>query len=182
MLNSNAFHSTDRCLLSFLEHHPSLTNALLADCQYDLDAVKRLIDIAIKAPARCQMSDRYIQAIATDRITFLITNLVNKDQSQVLDISSSWLIGRAPTCAISVHDWSVSRCHAVIGYYPSSGFYVTDLGSSNGTWVNRRQLSAHERRILRDGDLIQIGEFQIEFFSAIRRPVMISEFYEATYS
>lgn len=37
---------------------------------------------------------------------------------------------------------------------------VKDLGSTNGTWLNGRQLKAGER-VLRDGDYLHLGHFEL---------------------
>jgi pSer/pThr/pTyr-binding forkhead associated (FHA) protein len=39
---------------------------------------------------------------------------------------------------------------------------IEDLGSTNGTYVNRNRVPPREKRPLRDGDIIQIGEVQIK--------------------
>jgi pSer/pThr/pTyr-binding forkhead associated (FHA) protein len=58
----------------------------------------------------------------------------------------------------------VSRCHAVIGHHPNDGFYIMDLGSSNGTFVNRSRLIPLQQRPLNDGDLIDFSKSRVEFF------------------
>lgn len=49
-----------------------------------------------------------------------------------------------------------------------SGFHLIDLGSLNGTWINDRRLDPAERIDLQDGDLIQFGTIQVEFFLSTR--------------
>jgi hypothetical protein len=51
-------------------------------------------------------------------------------------------------------DRTVSRLHAVFERYPA-GWCVRDLGSRNGTFVNRRRIFAEQ--VLRDADEIAIG-------------------------
>lgn len=172
---------SDRCSLNFLQRNPFLTDSLLADCNYDLNEVERLVDFALQAPQRCQLSQYYIQTIVTNQTAFLITNFLQSQDRQPVHVGSSWTIGRNSTCAISVNDWSMSRCHAVIGRHPAEGIYITDLGSTNGSWVNRRQLVPHERRSLRDGDLLQLGYIKAEFFIASRKH-LDTEMHDATYS
>lgn len=60
-------------------------------------------------------------------------------------------------------DPTVSRLHAVLERFPS-GWCVTDLGSSNGTWLNGERIWASRR--LRDGDEIRIGQTRIMFRDA----------------
>lgn len=69
-------------------------------------------------------------------------------------------IGRAPSSDVFLDDVTVSRNHAVITRLPS-GTALRDLGSLNGTYVNRRRIEGEE--ILEDGDELQIGKFRLTF-------------------
>ena len=65
------------------------------------------------------------------------------------------VIGRAAGCAVSIADDTfVSHLHARI-FMRGSQFWVEDLGSTNGSFVNSRKLTAPVP--LRHGDRIQIG-------------------------
>jgi len=77
------------------------------------------------------------------------------------DPSDSVLIGRNRASHIKLNLPSVSRQHAKI-FYESGNYWIEDLGSSNGTFVNREQV--HHVRIS-PGDLLQCGEFEIEVLS-----------------
>ncbi|MBD2000709.1 FHA domain-containing protein [Oculatella sp. FACHB-28] len=168
------------CPLLFLEQNPSLSDSLCADCDFNIDQVATLIRPVLQAQQRCQLSSCYIQAVAIGRTSFLITNLMQSEISHNTAIASSWLIGRSLTCAITVQDPSASRCHAVISHHRNEGFSITDIGSSNGTLVNRRRIPVMERRSLQDGDLIQIGSLKIEFFVTTRSQPAVNAG-EATY-
>lgn len=63
-------------------------------------------------------------------------------------------IGRADINAIVVDDPAVSRDHARL-YSENSVYWITDLGSRNGTFVNGTRLA--DRRRLRNRDRIQLG-------------------------
>ncbi len=56
----------------------------------------------------------------------------------------------------------VSRRHAHI-IKARNGYFIADLGSSNGTFVNDRPLTAKKYRKLHNGDKIEIGEVAIRF-------------------
>jgi serine/threonine protein kinase len=56
----------------------------------------------------------------------------------------------------------ISRRHGQI-IKARNGYFVIDLGSSNGTYVNDQLLSPHKPRLLRNGDKITIGEVLIQF-------------------
>lgn len=166
MLNLDSPHVSSSHSLAWLEQNPSLSNLLLADCDYDLEEVSEIIKPVLIAPQRCRRG-LYIQAVTTGDAAFLSTNLL-KDQIVVVSpVSSNWLIGRSAVCPIQLSNRSVSRRHAVMGHSPA-GFYITDLGSLNGTWINDRRLSIAERANLQDGDLVQFGTTQVEFFLSKR--------------
>ncbi|HEX6702959.1 MAG TPA: FHA domain-containing protein [Gaiellaceae bacterium] len=68
-------------------------------------------------------------------------------------------IGRSPDCEIFLDDVTVSRKHAAIIRRDGS-FFVEDLGSLNGTFLNRRRIESGE---LADGDELQIGKYRLTF-------------------
>jgi pSer/pThr/pTyr-binding forkhead associated (FHA) protein len=69
-------------------------------------------------------------------------------------------IGREPSADVFLDDVTVSRNHAVITTGPR-GAALRDLGSLNGTYVNRRRIEGDE--VLEDGDELQIGKFRLTF-------------------
>lgn len=69
-------------------------------------------------------------------------------------------IGREPSADVFLDDVTVSRNHAVITAGPR-GVALRDLGSLNGTYVNRRRIEDAET--LEDGDELQIGKFRLTF-------------------
>lgn len=156
--------------LGFLAQDSGPSNSLCADDHddhHDLQKVSTLIEPFLKAKSRCQVAPFYVQAITAGSTTFLTTNLAKPQQElRVSSAASSWLVGRSSACAIAILEPTVSRCHAVIGHYSGTEFYIMDMGSSNGTRVNRRRLAQLERQPLKDGDLIEFGCIRVEFFVA----------------
>ena len=171
-LHPNFSNPCSQQTITFLQQNPSLSKSLLAACDHNFDKVTTLIEPLLQAPKRARIASHYIQAIVSvsgnspqeARTTFLATNLSQNQSIQVTAIASSWLIGRNTICAIFIPNSSVSRRHAVIGYCFGSGFYITDIGSTNGSRVNHNKLIPLERCLLRDGDLIQLGSIKLEFF------------------
>lgn len=53
---------------------------------------------------------------------------------------------------------TISRQHARI-YYEEGTFYLEDLGSTNGTYLNDRRLKAHERTNLKHQDCVRFAEY-----------------------
>jgi pSer/pThr/pTyr-binding forkhead associated (FHA) protein len=164
MLHLKPSRNSNPETLKFLEQNPSLYQSLFDDCDQNFDRVVTFIEPTPSPPKRNGLSPYYIQAVTAGRTSFLTTNLHDIDEVQLTEIATSWLIGRSPNCAITIPNPSVSRCHAVIGRSATGGFYITDVGSSNGTFVNRRRLAPLERRPLRDGDLIGLSTVQVELF------------------
>jgi hypothetical protein len=68
-------------------------------------------------------------------------------------------IGRSPDAGIFLDDVTVSRNHALI-VRRKDGRYVDDLGSLNGTYVNRHRIESHP---LADGDEIQVGKYRLSY-------------------
>lgn len=68
-------------------------------------------------------------------------------------------IGRSPKCDIFLDDVTVSRKHAEI-IKGERGFRIRDVGSLNGTYVNRVRVDSVD---LRNGDEIQIGKYRFKF-------------------
>jgi predicted component of type VI protein secretion system len=91
-------------------------------------------------------------------------------QIEVISGARSWrfsleadrtTLGRAAENDVALeHDPIVSHLHAVLERFPA-GWCVTDLGSSNGTWVNGERIwSAHR---LGHGDEVRIGQTRLIF-------------------
>jgi len=59
-----------------------------------------------------------------------------------------FLIGRGKHCDLVINSGKVSREHAAI-VREGDAWFIEDLGSSNGTWFDKRRLS---RRQIQDGD------------------------------
>src|SRR5581483_2116536 len=68
-------------------------------------------------------------------------------------------IGRTPDADVFLDDVTVSRNHALL-VRREDGLYVDDLGSLNGTYVNRRRIESHR---LEDGDEIQVGKYKLSY-------------------
>ena len=67
-----------------------------------------------------------------------------------------------PDAALFLDDVTVSRNHALL-VRRSDGIYVDDLGSLNGTYVNRKRI---ESQLLADGDEIQIGKYKLSYLES----------------
>jgi pSer/pThr/pTyr-binding forkhead associated (FHA) protein len=70
--------------------------------------------------------------------------------------------GRSPDSEIFLDDVTVSRRHAEFRRGPD-GFTVRDVGSLNGTYVNRDRIDSV---LLQGGDEVQIGKFRLVYFAS----------------
>jgi hypothetical protein len=68
-------------------------------------------------------------------------------------------IGRNPDAEVFLDDVTVSRNHAMLIRRPD-GIYIDDLGSLNGTYVNRQRIESHR---LVDGDELQVGKYKLTY-------------------
>lgn len=69
-------------------------------------------------------------------------------------------VGRNPESDVFLDDVTVSRRHAEFRRH-DGGFYVHDVGSLNGTYVNGERVDVTK---LASGDEVQIGKFKLVFF------------------
>jgi len=78
-------------------------------------------------------------------------------RSYLLDNEAS--IGRAAGCQITLDDTYASQIHARV-FLRDNQWLVEDLGSTNGTWLNRHKVSGP--MVLQRGDRLQIGNTVME--------------------
>jgi len=112
-----------------------------------------------------------VQEVAVDRAQFppetglLIITRGPKGGSRYALDGSVITAGRDARSDIFLDDVTVSRRHAEV-YRRGPKYFVRDVGSLNGTYVNRKQIDDTE---LHDGDELQIGMFKLAFFHGTRR-------------
>ncbi len=106
--------------------------------------------------------DSGLGSIETDRVpgTVLLIRSGGGREGETIDLDVDVLtIGRSPSSDVFLDDVTVSRHHARV-LHDEGGFWVEDLNSLNGTYVNRRRIEQHR---LFDGDELQIGKFKLAF-------------------
>ena len=92
-------------------------------------------------PAPDRVGDALVLTLATPPATFAVAK-------------ASATIGRGQENTIRLDDLSVSRRHARIAYR-QGGYWLSDLGSMGGTWVDGTRLNAPRR--IAAGEVIDIG-------------------------
>ncbi len=87
--------------------------------------------------------------------------VAGKDRGAYYPLGKNTLVaGRDETCDIQILDDLVSRRHLEIRHDARSLTYrIKDLNSSNGVFINARQISRETE--LQDGDTIRIGETKL---------------------
>lgn len=130
---------------------------------YDLEQVADIIDPILTAQNHCYRTDWYVQGIVADERAFLSTNLNAERAIEVTPCGTRWLLGQGRCCAVAMSRPGIADCHAALNFDSLRGFFLTDLGSDGGTWVNGRRLAPAQRHYLQDGDLVKLGSLRFEF-------------------
>jgi len=82
--------------------------------------------------------------------------------------SSCWTIGRSEDNNVVIPDRWISRNHALLQCMENGEFFLIDLGSRNGSFVNGRRVSVP--LTLRNGDRLTFGQTEIDFFCPSEQP------------
>ncbi len=97
---------------------------------------------------------------------------------------TSWTVGRSDRAAIVLSSPWVSRIHALIQRLETNEFYVVDLGSRNGTFVNGQRVTVPMR--LQHRDEVMFGQTRLQFTSQAPRlsvplkPELVAEWDQVT--
>lgn len=82
-----------------------------------------------------------------------------KERGRVYELGTELTVGRSPGCQVAIDDTTVSQLHARI-FAKEGTHFVEDLGSTNGTYLNRKRVTAAVP--LRRGDRLEIGKHVLE--------------------
>jgi pSer/pThr/pTyr-binding forkhead associated (FHA) protein len=113
--------------------------------------------------ARAQCADSGIHQLPSGSALLVITRGPNAGSRFVLD-QAVMSAGRHPNSDIFCDDNTVSRRHTEFRRQ-NHEFQVVDVGSLNGTYVNREPVRS---TVLANGDEIQIGKFRLLFLTPPR--------------
>lgn len=86
---------------------------------------------------------------------------LEQEDGATLPIAGSCSIGRAPGNQLVLADEKVSRKHALIHRQGDAEFWLVDLGSSNGSYLDGRRVS--QPMAVRDGAVVRIGTTTLVF-------------------
>jgi len=148
---------------------PSESSAAGYQCPYCGAGGKAPEPAAVAAPAPTpspKMRTMAIDAAAqgTTPIGSAVGWLVPLDGPQtgeLFQLKGRCVVGKAPDCDVVLNDPSISGRHAefIAG---RTGFRVTDLGSTNGTYVNDKKITNAD---LVDNDSVRLGRTNFKFKS-----------------
>ena len=94
------------------------------------------------------------------RPRLVVVAAMNFQPGTEFEIGDSATMGRAPSADVPIEDPFASSAHARI--FPRGQFmYIEDMGSTNGTYHNGRQLRRPEQ--LKMGDVVRIGETEYRY-------------------
>lgn len=79
---------------------------------------------------------------------------------RMFDIGDELIIGRADKCHVVIGDSYASQIHARV-FRRQEAVYIEDMGSTNGTYLNRRKVTSPLQ--VNRGDTARIGKTEMEF-------------------
>ena len=95
---------------------------------------------------------------------YLVISLSEEEEDQVIELSDKelWVVGRDPSSDICIEDINISRHHFKIKK-KGLDFFIEDLGSSNGTSINKTLIKPQTTQPLSSGDIISVLNIEIYF-------------------
>lgn len=163
-LISYAAASIDTCATEELQHRLSLYQVFLKLYEQHrglLDEILNLENSGSKSLAGVTLP--YVQGVILDNTVHLTTNLLQGKTQMLFQPQQVWILGRDPhKASVAVQEGRLSRCHAAIHYIANKGFFLADLGSRNGSFINGERV--WRSTLLKDGDRIRLGSLSFVFF------------------
>jgi pSer/pThr/pTyr-binding forkhead associated (FHA) protein len=138
-----------RVFIKLYENHRGLLNEIL-----ELENTGSRSRTCVQFP--------YVQAIVQKQQAHLITNLLECKTQMLVQPQGLWVFGRDRKASLSIQDRRLSRCHAAIQYIASTGFFLIDLKSTNGSFLNGEPVRYYAP--LKDGDQVRLGSLSFTFF------------------
>jgi pSer/pThr/pTyr-binding forkhead associated (FHA) protein len=182
MINSNFLtacspHSIDSSITGTdaeLDKRLGLYRVFLKLYEHNRNLLDEILDLENSSEQlQSRVASQYVQGVVQGQSAHLVTNLVQGNTQAIQQPQMVWTIGRNRRLALPIPDKRLSRLHAVIQYIPARGFYLIDLNSTNGSYVNGEQV--RHSVLLNDGDRVRLGSLAFIFFicqtSQVAEPV-----------
>ena len=131
----------------------------------DSSVPRRGIQVVAEMATAAQASDTtHVMSVAAQpaptRGSSALLLLQSPSGPQPIPVESTTVsLGRGLSNDVILEDTRVSRHHAQLRY-KNRRFWITDLGSTNGTFVNNERVS---ETVLRDGDVLSLGGLELTF-------------------
>jgi hypothetical protein len=119
---------------------------------------------AVEAEQQEDELERYLDGLAPGLGMFVVRHGPNAGSSYRLEQQTT-SIGRHPDSDVFLDDITVSRRHVVVER-GGHGYHLRDVGSLNGTYVNRERVDEAD---LRHGDEVQVGRYRLTFVQGAER-------------
>ncbi len=144
-------------------HRNPLGSKFCSSCGAPLEADEAHTTMSVTVPIDSAMEDVEIELdeLPPGVGMLVVTRGPNSGSRFALD-DALVTAGRHPDSAIFLDDITVSRRHAEVRQVEGGGYEVADVGSLNGTYLNRERV---EVAPLKDGDELQIGTFKLLFLA-----------------
>ncbi|MFE2041120.1 FHA domain-containing protein [Streptomyces sp. NPDC059477] len=113
-------------------------------------------------PALSPEAQAAVDALPLGSALLVVRRGPNSGSRFLLD-SDLTTAGRHPQSDIFLDDVTVSRRHVEFRRAPDGSFTVADVGSLNGTYVNRERI---DQVALHNGDEVQIGKYRLVFYAS----------------
>jgi pSer/pThr/pTyr-binding forkhead associated (FHA) protein len=141
------------------EHHDFGTDPATARIPHGVGMPPAEYTFDDEAPRLSAEDQRTVDALRPGTALLIVQRGPNAGARFLLD-ADEVTSGRHPSSDIFLDDVTVSRRHAVFARDPE-GYAVRDVGSLNGTYVNRQRI---DESVLHQGDEVQIGKFRLVYY------------------
>ena len=137
--------------------------AAAAQAQKEAEEKERLQQEAARAAAPVR-SDGATRMTASAFMKYGLNIFDRKTFVHYADLSDgvSWVAGREEECDIVLENKYLTKRHFEI-VRRNEGFFLKDLGSSNGTFLNDKKIPSQKERLLKSQDVISIGTVRLIF-------------------
>ena len=135
-----------------------IARSALKDLRRGADSTAAAEPVEPPSPRRRQSAMPDLRAGVSPRL--VVVAAMGHEPGTSFDVGDGATMGRSDSAEIRVDDPFASSAHARI-FSRGDFMYVEDMGSTNGTYLNGRQLRTGER--LKVGDLVRIGDSEYRY-------------------